>query len=138
MAAMTSERRVREETWAYQTFKLPDGKTAYRGAIAAFDPLTGKCLPAEERPDLFPLGLFYETVVNASGADKDVTVQLFEERRLWRFANDLEAPVLPVDVGKDVYMVDDQTVSISAGEGRSVLGRAWHVDATLGVAVEAR
>lgn len=137
MAALTSERRIREETWAYKTFKLPTGKTAFKGGIAVLDQSIGKAIPAEGQTDLFPLGLFAETVVNASGADMDVDVQLFKERRVRWFANDATNPVTATDLGKDVAMVDDQTVSILA-TGRSILGTAWAVDATKGVAVEVK
>ena len=140
MAALTAERRLREETWSYQTFKLPTGKTAYRGGIAMYDQSAAKCIPAETgagQTDLFALGVFYQTVANSSGADVDVIVRLKREIRVLWFKNDGANPVTANDIGKDVYAVDDQTVSDSNAAGtRSVLGTAWAIDSTLGVAVE--
>jgi hypothetical protein len=142
MAALTAERRLREETWAYQTFKLPTGKTAFKGGIAMYDQSVAKCIPAETgagQSDLFALGTFNETVANTSGADKDVVVRLKREIRVLWFKNDGTNPVTANDIGKNVYAVDDQTVAISDATGtRSVLGTAWAIDATLGVAVEVK
>jgi len=140
MSALSAPRRVREERWTRRSFKLPTGKTAYRGGIAAYDQSAGKCIPAETgagQTDLFMLGLFYETVANASGSDMDVVVQLKREIRVVWFANDGTNPVLATDLGKTVYAVDDQTASISnASSTRSALGTAWALDSVLGVAVE--
>ncbi len=140
MAALTAERRLREEAWSYQTFKLPTGLTAYKGGIAMYDPVQGKCIPAVTgagQNDLFPLGTFYQTVANSSGADMDVIVRLKREIRILWFKNDGANPVTVNDLGKDCFAVDDQSVSNSnAGGTRSVLGKAWALDTTLGVAVE--
>lgn len=140
MAALSGPRPLRQETWSRRAFKLPTGKTAYKGGIAVYDQSVGKCIPAETgagQTDLFMLGLFYETVANASGADLDVVVNLKKEVRVTWMKNDGTNPVLATDLGKDIYAVDDQTVSISSATStRSVIGKAWALDATLGVAVE--
>lgn len=140
MTALAGERRLREETWAYKAFKLPTAKTAFKGGVAVFDQSVGKCIPSETgagQTDLFVLGFFNETVVNASGADKDVVVRLKREITVRWMKNDVTNPVLVTDIGKDIYGVDDQTVSISSATStRSVVGKAWAIDATLGVAVE--
>lgn len=136
MTALAADRRLRTETWSRRSFKLPTGKTAFKNAVAVYDQSLGKCIPAEAgQTDLFALGHFYEKVVNASGADVDVVVNLKREVKVTWYANDATNPVLVTDIGKPVYMVDDQTASILA-TARSVLGTAWAVDATLGVAVE--
>jgi hypothetical protein len=136
MAAQTSERRIREERWSYQTFTLGTNKTAYKGAIAVFDQSAGVVIPAEEQTDLAPIGVFDETVTT-TGSTKPVVVKLFREVVVRWFKNDGTNPVTVNDLGKNVYMVDDQTVSILS-TGRSVLGQAWAVSATLGVAVEVK
>lgn len=138
MAALTRARKLREETWSRNTYKLPTGKTAFRGGIAVFDQSVGKCIPSETgvgQTDLFCLGVFAETVANASGGDLDVVVQLKREVRGYWFANDGTNPVLVTDLGKPVFGADDQTVSILA-TNRSAVGTAWAIDATLGVFVE--
>lgn len=140
MAALTAEKRLRRETWKRRKFSLPTGKTAFKGGIAVYDQSVGKCIPSETgatQTDLFCLGLFAETVANSSGSDKDVVVELKREIAVVWFANDGTNPVLATDLGKPVFGVDDQTVSISnATNTRSAVGTAWAIDATLGVAVE--
>lgn len=140
MTAMTGERRLREETWAYKAFKLPTGKTAYKNGLAVYDQSVGKCIPSEtgaSQTDLFVLGFFNESKANATGSDVDVIVRLKREVLVRWLKNDGTNPVLVTDIGKDIYGVDDQTVSISSATStRSVVGKAWAIDATLGVAVE--
>ncbi len=137
MTALATKKRLREETWAYKSYKLPTGKTAYQNAIAVYDQSAGKCIPAEIQADLFVLGFFTATTVNASGSDMDVVVKLKREVTVRWMANDGTNPVLATDLGKAVYMIDDQTVSISSDTAaRSAMGTAWAIDTTLGVAVE--
>lgn len=138
MAALTADRRIRKETWARRKFSLPTGKTAFKGGIAVYDQSAAKCIPSEtgaSQTDLFVLGVFAETVANASGADKDVVVDLKREITVRWFANDGTNPVLATDLGKTVYGADDQTVSI-LNTNRSAVGVAWALDTVLGVAVE--
>lgn len=138
MAALTAERRMREETWSKKAFKLPTANTAFKGGIAMWDQSLGKCVPASTGAtavDCVVLGTFAETVANTSGADKDVVVHLKREIRVKWFKNDGTNPVTATDLLKTVYAVDDQTASI-LNTNRSALGVAWAIDATLGVAVE--
>jgi hypothetical protein len=140
MTAMAGERRLREETWAYKTFKLPTAKTAFKNGVAVYDQSVAKCIPMETgagQTDLFVLGFFNETVANTSGVDKDVTVRLKREITVRWFANDATNPVTVNDIGKQCFGVDDQTASnSSATSTRSTLGVAWAIDAVKGVAVE--
>lgn len=137
MSALGGKRRSRTETWQYKSYKLPTGKTAYQNALAAYDRSAGKCIPFEIQADLFVLGFFTETTVNASGADKDVVVRLKREIEIVWLKNDTVAPVTANDIGKAVYGIDDQTVSVDSDTAaRSAVGTAWAVDATKGVAVE--
>lgn len=140
MSALTAERRIRREKWSYQAFSLPTGSTAFKGGIAVYDRSLGKCVPASTgvgANDLFILGVFNETVANASGADLPVNVELKKEVTVVWFANDGANPVTANDVGSDIYALDDQTVSLSsAGSTRSVIGKPWAIDSVRGVAVE--
>lgn len=137
MSALAGRRKLRKETWQYQTYKLPTGKTAYENGLAVYDQSAGKCIPAEIQTDLFVLGFFFETVANASGSDKDVTVRLKREVHVTWMKNDGTNPVTANDIGKAVYAIDDQTVSVSSDSAaRSAVGTAWAIDATRGVAVE--
>jgi hypothetical protein len=134
MAALAADRRLRVETWKNKAFTLKSGKVAYKGGVAVYDQSAAYCIPSEAQTDLFVLGTFAEKV-DASAADKSVVVKLKREVTVVWFANDATNPVLATDIGKTVYGVNDQTVSILS-TSRSAVGVAWAVDATLGVAVE--
>jgi len=138
MAAMTKARRLREETWQYQAFELGNAKQAWKNGLAVYDQSAGKCIPAEtgaSQTDLFVLGFFAEDMLG--NGTKKVSVRLKREITVRWMANDGANPVLVTDLGKDIYGVDDQTVSISSATStRSVVGKAWAIDAVKGVAVE--
>lgn len=140
MAALVGDRPLRRETFKRRAFKLPTGNTAYKGGIAMYDQSLGKCVPAGTGAgfaDCVTLGIFAEKVANTSGSDVDVVVELKREIHVVWMKNDGTNPVTANDIGKSIYAVDDQTVSISSATStRSVVGVAWAVDATLGVAVE--
>jgi hypothetical protein len=138
MTAMAKERRLREETWQYQAYALGNTKVAYKNGLAVYDQSAAKCIPAETgagQTDLFVLGFFTENLTG--DGTKTVSVRLKREITVRWFANDGTDPVVAGDIGKQVYAVDDQTVSnSSATSTRSTCGIAWAVDATKGVAVE--
>ena len=137
--ALSADRPLRRETWKRKAFTLASGSVAYKGGLAAYDQSVGKVVPVSTgagSADLFALGVFYKKV-DASAADATVIVDLKREVNVVWMKNDGTNPVTVNDIGKSIYGVDDQTVSISsAASTRSVVGVAWAVDATLGVAVE--
>ncbi len=137
--ALSAERRVRREKWLYKSYTLASGKKGWKGGLAVLDQSVGKVIPCETgsgQTDLFPLGVFAETVDAAAG-DKAVVIEHFEEVSVIWFTNDANDPVLGTDIGKDIYGVDDLSVSISSATStRSVVGVARAIDTTLGVAVE--
>lgn len=134
MTILAKSRAIRREKWAYKQFTLAAGAVAFKGGIAVYDQSAAVCIPGAAGTDLFPLGLFAEDM-DATLAAKLVNVQMKREIDVIWFVNDGTNPVLTTDLGKSVYTVDDQTVSILS-TGRTVLGVAWAVDATRGVAVE--
>jgi len=134
MGVMAKDRPIRTEFWAYKRYTLASGKKAYKGGIAVYDESAAAVIPGEAQTDLFVLGLFDEQV-DATSAAKPVNVQLKKEVRIRWFPNDGTNPVLATDIGKSVYLVNDQDVSILS-TGRSVIGIAWAIDTVKGVAVE--
>lgn len=137
--ALSAERRIRREKWLYRSYTLALGKKGWKGGLAVYDQSAAKVIPCEtgaSQTDLFALGVFAETV-DAAGGDKAVVIEHFEEVSVIWFANDTNDAVTANDIGKDIYGVDDFTVSnSSASSTRSVVGVARAIDTTLGVAVE--
>jgi hypothetical protein len=139
MTALADKRPRSTKSLKHVTLTLASGKIAYSGGRACLNPTTGKVEPASANPVLIPIGMFDEKV-DASLAAKPVSVDL--EREVWAewFANSASTDLIAAtDIGKDVFMVDDQTVGLTAGPsatGRAVAGRVWGVDSRLGVLVE--
>lgn len=136
-----AERKLKRATWKYKEYTLAASNLAEKGKLAAYDQSEGKVVPAAtgaNEADHFALGFFAETKAS-SGSDQTITVEHFKEVEIVWFKNDVTNPVTANDIGKDVYAVDGETVSISSATStRSVCGRARAIDTTLGVAVEAK
>jgi hypothetical protein len=122
------------EVWKYREFVLASGNKAYKNGIAAIDLSSGKVVPGQAGTDLFVFGKFAETV-DATSADKVVTVNFDREVVVEWLANDTVSAVASTDVGSLCYQKDDQTVTASAS-GNSIAGRVWAVSTADGVAVE--
>lgn len=135
MTALATERQRLTETWATKSYTLKSGTKAYKGGRAAYEVATNKVIPAVSGIGLIPLGIFARTV-DATLADKVVPVELEREIQVEWFENATSTDAVAAgDVMKDAFMLDDQTVTITAA-GRSRAGRIWAVDATKGVAIE--
>lgn len=134
MSALTQERSRRTYPWKYKSFTLASGTKAFKGGRAALNG-SGKVVPATSVTALLAIGLFAETV-DATAGDLPVQVDLEREVVLEYFANATAGDaVAATDIGNNAYMMDDQTVTITAA-GRSVAGRIWDVDALKGIGIE--
>lgn len=139
MTALAASKVRRVETWKVKGFTLPITYVAYQGGIATIETTAGAtqglCLPGATSTTRFVIGTFAENV-DATSVAKTVQVDLGREIEIEWFANSSAGDaVLTTSVGQLCYVVDDQTVMITAS-GKSVAGRVWAVDSTKGVAVE--
>ncbi|MDX6479500.1 MAG: hypothetical protein QOG85_10 [Gaiellaceae bacterium] len=128
----------KEETFKLVELTLASGTKGFHNGRACFRS-DGKVVPATSAPGLHPIGVFKtnpKECIDATSADKTVTVDLETEKQGEWWANATAADAVTAsDVGKVVYMLDDQTVTITP-TGRSSAGRAWRISATKGVLVE--
>jgi len=135
VTALAKKTGVDESTWKTKQFTLASGKIAYQGGIACLDRSTGKVVPGAASSTLVMIGTFTEDV-DASAADALVNVDLIREITVRWYANAAGGDAVgAADIGKDCYLLDDATVTIT-GAAHSLAGRVWAVDATRGVAVE--
>lgn len=109
------------------------GSTIFAGSLVCLD-ATGFAVPGATATTLLAVGRAEEQRVNA-GADGAVTIKV--RRGTFRFANSAAADAISwAEYGKQVYVVDDQTVAKTNGTNtRSVAGICRGVDAQ-GVWVE--
>lgn len=109
-------------------------KKFYAGSLVARDS-NGNATPGAVATTLLGMGRVEEYVDNSAGAAGDKTVKI--RKGVFRFANSAGGDAIAAaDIGKQCYIVDDQTVALTdGGSTRSVAGRIADVDSA-GVWVE--
>jgi len=126
MTALTAPRLVSEKAGLTSTAPVAAATTIFLGALVVMD--GGVAKPGFTGLNLVVLGLSEETVDNSGGAAgaKNVTTR----RGCWRFVNLAADALTAADIGKDAYLVDDQTVAKTSGANtRSIAGKVVDVDA---------
>jgi hypothetical protein len=117
------------------TFRLGDGlvreigvKAAtkiFAGGIVVND--AGVAAPARTATTLVALGRAEETVDNTAGAAGDKRIRV--RRGVFGFKNKADDLVVAADIGKDCYLVDDETVAKTSGSNtRSIAGKVFSID----------
>lgn len=97
----------------------------YNGGLVVQD--AGLAAPGRTAATLVALGKAEGTVDNTGGADGAKRVRI--KRGVHGFKNLSGDPVVAADVGKDCYVVDDETVAkTSGGNTRSLAGRVFSID----------
>lgn len=97
----------------------------YNGALVVQD--AGVAAPGRTAATLVALGKAESTVDNTGGADGAKRVRI--KRGVHGFNNHSGDPVVAADIGKDCFVVDDETVAkTSAGGTRSVAGKVFSID----------
>ena len=126
MSAMPRERKTKKlgEQTIVSLLGLPiKGATkVLAGALIALD--AGFVVSASEKVGLIALGIAEETVDNTIGLDGSLFVKVRQGTFLVFDLGGADA-IVQADVGKDLYLVDDQTVSKSDGGGKR--SRAGHL-----------
>lgn len=132
--ALTADRSTPRRASEEFEFPVDAGKVIYAGALVVIDTADNLAKPGAVATTLTCVGVAQESADNSGGADGDVMVKV--RRGCFRFVNFASNLVDLGDVGKDCYIIDDQTVSQANGGGtRSVAGKVRDVDAD-GVWVE--
>lgn len=132
MTALTQDRAVEEiSSPSQRQFGLKAGVVAFQGAIAV---LTGGfAKPGVTGVSLVSVGVFEEP---ATGGASDGDVKAKIKRGCFKMKNAAGADaVLASHVKSDCYVMDDQTVTITAA-GRSVAGKVYALADDGGVWVE--
>lgn len=134
MAALTADRNTPEKVDAnIRDLPVKASTTIFAGSLVCLD-ASGWAVPGATATTLVAVGRAEQKVAN-SGANGALNVRV--RRGVYRFGNSTSTDLIArTEIGKDCYIVDDQTVAKTNGSTtRSVAGKVFDVDAN-GVWVE--
>lgn len=134
MAALTAPRNTPAALGEVRTIPLAAGAKLLAGAMIQIA-ATGYAATASATIANVTIGRADETVDNTGGAAGDKSIKV--RRGIFRYANSAAGDLIArTEIGKDCYVVDDQTVAKTNNAGaRPVAGKVFGVDAQ-GVWVE--
>lgn len=119
--ALSRPRNTPRRDPEFREFVVPAGVTAHQGGLAVLD-ATGAVKPGSTALNLTAVGMFENSAV----AGETVRVR----RGCFCFSNSGTDPVDATSVGKDVFIVDDETVAKTNGTNtRSRAGTCFAIDA---------
>lgn len=126
MTALSAARRVEEKEDVFSTAPVKGSTTIFQGGIVVME--SGLAVPGKTATGLTTIGIATATVANA-GADGAAKVTA--KRGTYKFGNSASGDAIAAaDIGKDCYVVDDQTVAKTSGTNtRSVAGKVIDADA---------
>ena len=133
MAALTADRNTPRAQGDLLELPMKGATTIFAGSLACLT-AAGFAVPGSVATTLLAVGRAEEQKTN-DGADGAATIKI--RRGAFRFANSAAGDAITwADYGKQIYVVDDQTVAkTNGGNTRSVAGICRGVDAQ-GVWVE--
>lgn len=131
MAALTSDRDTPRLEGEIQDYGIAAATVLYGGSLICLD-AAGYLVPGSVSTTLTAVGRCERRVDNSTGAAGDKTAKA--RPGTFRFNNSASTEAIAIaDIGKDCFIVDDQTVTkTNGGNSRSRAGKVVAVDA-LGV-----
>lgn len=134
MAALDKDRNTPVREGSEITVPVKAGAKIYAGSLVVAD--GGYAKPAAKAENLIALGRAQERADNTSGSNGDVKVRVLRGAFWWANTAVNAGTVTQAEAGKDVYILDDQTVDKRA-TASSKAGKCLEVGAE-GVLVETR
>lgn len=123
MTTLSQPRSIIETEGKFSRAPVKAATTIFQGGIVVME--NGLAVPGKTAVGLTVIGIAESGVVN-SGADGAASVDT--RRGTFKFVNLAADPILAGDIGKDCYLVDDQTVAKTNGSStRSVAGKIFAV-----------
>jgi hypothetical protein len=137
MAALTADRDTLELASSISQRHAQVGADStqfYKGGIVVLDQADGKLKKAFVATTLVAIGRCEENVLTGTSNTRKINAR----SGIFKYANSASADLIALtDVGKDCYLVDDQTVAKTNGTStRSKAGKVYDVDADGSVWVE--
>lgn len=126
MSALAKDRNTPMKDGELISLKVAASVKCYAGGIAVIK--DGFVKPGAVETGVIAVGRFEETVDNSSGGAGDQSVRV-RTGKSFQYANASADRIAQADVGKDCYVVDDQTVGKAHdGNKRSKAGQVVGVD----------
>lgn len=123
--ALSAERNTKYKPGELMAFHVAANVTIYKGGLVVL--AGGYARPGTTDTGLVAVGMAIETVDNSSGGAGAKTVTVRPGIYAWQ--NSGVDAIGHTEVGSDCYVVDDETVAKTDGNGtRSVAGRVLAVD----------
>ncbi len=119
---LSNERNTLSRSASRLVMEAKAATVIYAGALVVND--GGKAAPGKTAAGLVALGRAAETVDNTNGG-KSVEI----DKGTFRYGNSGADPVTAASIGKQVYIVDDETVAATSDtNARSVAGVCFDLD----------
>ena len=132
MAALAKDRNTPYRDGLYISVPVKAATKIYAGSLVVAD--GGYAKPAAKAANLVALGRAEHLADNSGGANGDIQVQVRRGTFRWGTVAAAAGKVTVAEIGKDVYIADDQTVD-KRDAATSKAGKCLGVDAA-GVWVE--
>lgn len=131
MAALTANRDTPElaSPWAMEHAYLGTDSTQYfRGGLVCVSGSTGRMVKGSTATGLIAIGRCEEDILTGASNTRKIRAR----SGIFPFANSASADEIAADdIGKDCFIVDDQTVALTNGTNtRSLAGKVYDVDAS--------
>ena len=130
MAALTDDRdtpdKAHPASMIHQVAEGADSMQFYKGGILALDQADGKVKKGITATTLVCLGRSEERLLTGTSNTRRPKAK----SGIYRYGNSAAADAIANDdIGKDCYIVDDQTVALTSGTNtRSIAGKVYEVD----------
>lgn len=118
MAALTQDRNTPMKNTDLISVPMKAGVKIFAGSIVVAD-VTGYAKPGSADPKLIYLGRADEYMDNTAGVNGAVSV-LVRRNAAFKFENSAADPVTIASIGRDCYILDDQTVARTNGAGAAL------------------
>jgi hypothetical protein len=110
MSALTTNRYTRHRDGLVTAHPVADSEHIFKGSLVCAN-TDGYAAAGKDSAGFKFLGVALEEADNSAGSDGDVTVKVLAHG-VFSFAK--SGTVVQADLGKSVYVVDDQTVALAA------------------------
>lgn len=136
MAALTADRDTLEKAAPFSSLCAEVGTDStqyYKGGIVCISTATGKVVKGSTAATLVAIGRCEENYLTGTSNTRRIKART----GIFKYANSAAADLIAEDdIGKDCYIVDDQTVALTSNSSaRSRAGKVHSIDTDGGVFV---